>query len=336
MRRQLRPDAARLVEQMETAAFPQSMALSEIREAVRANCFENDLPAENITRCEDLVISGGSAQPLSIRLYADRFDEKTPSPVIAFFHGGGWMVCDLDTHHSLCTQIARSTGWTVISVDYRRAPEHRFPAALDDAIAALHWIAESPGQIPHPVNGIIVAGDSAGGTLAAGCADLGRALKISILAQWIMYAGTDMVASGGSADEFGEGHILTRDMMAGYRNAYFEPSLDPSAAPASPLYAADFASLPPALIFAAECDPLRDQSRAFAAKLINHGVSVRYREAKGQVHGCFVQRRAIPSAHDELLGCVDDLVSLVRETQHQFRGSPYSRYDVNKPNLPHQ
>lgn len=262
-------------------------------------------PAPALDRCEDIAIPGPSGT-VPARLY--RAAPPTgPAPVITFFHGGGWVIGDRATYDSLCAEIAAHSGHTVISVDYRLAPEARFPAATQDCLAAVRWIATSPDSIGHQVGGQILAGDSAGGNLAAAVA---RELAgtVALLAQWLIYPATDMAASGGSLDEFAEGHLLTAAGISWFTDHY-RP--DPDHPWASPLRASQWDGLPPALVFTCGLDPLRDQGRAYAARLAETGHRVILREASGQIHGCMTLRGAIPSAQDDLVGQLADLKALL-------------------------
>lgn len=260
----------------------------------------------------DISIPGAHAIPARIyRSTADRSAE--PSPVIAYFHGGGWVIGDLETHDPLCAEIARQTGFTVVSVDYRLAPEATFPAATEDCIAATRWLATTPAEIGHAITGIIPAGDSAGGNLAAAVTnELHGKLDVPIIAQWLIYPATDMTATEGSMAEFADGYLLTADSMNWFHDHFMTGAEDKRTHPwASPLHAESLAGLPPTLVFTCGLDPLRDQGRAYAARLVQSGVRTLYREAAGQIHGCFTLRQGIPSAHEDLSGCIADLKLLV-------------------------
>lgn len=262
-------------------------------------------PAPVLHRKEDIAIPG-PAGDVPARLY-QASAPSGPAPVLTFFHGGGWVIGDVATYDSLCADIAALTGHTVISVDYRLAPEARFPAATEDCIAAARWIASSPSAIGHQVTGQVLAGDSAGGNLAAVVARE-LANDVPLLAQWLIYPGVDMAASGGSLDEFAEGYLLTAAGMVWFMEHY-QP--DPDHHWASPLRASEWDGLPPALVFTCGLDPLRDQGRAYAARLAETGHRVILREAKGQIHGCMTLRGAIPSAQEDLLGQLADLKALM-------------------------
>ncbi len=261
-------------------------------------------PASDQIRMQDLEIPG-PAGPIPARRY------KGVGPfgdtVLVFFHGGGWVIGDLESHNSLCAEIARLTGYQVVAVDYRLAPEHRWPAAVDDCLAAARWAAASPEALDTTVGKLIFAGDSAGGNLAAIAA---RALRndMHVAAQWLIYPSVDMTATEGSMAEYGDGYLLTKAGMDWFGDAYAADVMHPHA---SPILSDDWDSLPPALVFTCGLDPLRDQGRAYAAKLIAGGNRVIFREAAGQVHGSAQLRGAVPSAQADLEGQISDLKALL-------------------------
>ncbi len=200
----------------------------------------------------------------------------------------------------------------MVSIDYRLAPEHRFPAAVEDCLTAMRWLAETPLAIGHAITGLIAAGDSAGGNLAAVVTqELHGQLPVPIVAQWLIYPAVDMTASGGSMSEFASDYLLTEAGMAWFTDHYMGPEPDLTDRRASPLLATSFAGLPPAMVFTCSLDGLRDQGRAYAARLVAAGVDVSYLEAAGQIHGCFALRAAIPSAQADLHACLAALKLLV-------------------------
>jgi len=208
----VRPDVQNLLAMLSSAPGPQMHEVdpATARLMMRQMVQMTELPRGTIARVEELTIPSPHGHPVPARLYSDAA-HATAGPVLIFYHGGGWVIGDLETHDPLCAEIARVLGMTVISVDYRLAPEHRFPAATEDCLAATEWVAGSPAAIGHTVTGIVVAGDSAGGNLAAVVAQqLGATLAVPILAQWLIYPGVDMTTSAGSMTEFAEGYLLTR------------------------------------------------------------------------------------------------------------------------------
>jgi acetyl esterase len=248
---------------------------------------------------EDIEIPGG-AGPLRGRVYRPKGDANA---TIAFFHGGGFTVGDIDTHDRDCRLLCDRVGAVVVSTDYRLAPEHPWPAAAEDAIAATRWIAEN---FERP---LVVAGDSAGGNLSAVVAQQVPGVD----AQVLIYPATDLISERPSHEENGEGYFLTRNDMEWFHQNYLpEPEVgsDPLA---SPLHAEDLSGLPPAVVATAEFDPLRDDGDAYAEALRNAGVKVVHRRFDGLVHGFFgfapfsaMSRDAIEQVCAdlrELLGC---------------------------------
>jgi acetyl esterase len=303
----VREDVQRVVDLINAQPGPQMHEVDAptARQMYLAMVAALEAPAATLLRKEDLSIPG-PAGPVPARLYQAAAPAGA-SPVLTYFHGGGWVIGDLETHDSLCAEIARLSGHTVVAVDYRLAPEAPFPAATEDCLAAARWIAGSPGAIGHAVSGQILAGDSAGGNLAAVVArECWR--EFPVLAQWLIYPVVDMSASGGSLETFAEGYLLTAEGMMWFMNQY-QP--DPAHPWASPLKAGDWEDLPPALVFTCSLDPLRDQGRAYAAELVRHGVRTIFREAKGQVHGCMNARGAVASAQADLEGQIADLKALL-------------------------
>ena len=310
----LRPAVAALLARapaVDAAGFDPATA----REALRQSSAAADLPRDPAIVTRDLTIDGPDGA-MALRFYRPPAAEDAGA-VVLFLHGGGWVLGDLDTHDGLAGAIATGLGLRLVAVDYRRAPEHRFPAALEDCAAALRWLASAPAELGDPPDGIVMAGDSAGGNMAAACALAGI---VPVLAVWTMYASFDMTAADGSMEEFAEGHGLTADLLAIFRRSYFGDPAEQRDPRASPLLAEDLSAMPPALIFANECDPVRDQSRAFAARLALAGRPVRYREARGHVHGSLARRALVPSSVGDLQGCIADLQALIAEARMDVEG----------------
>ena len=248
----------------------------------------------------------GPAGPLKGRTYRPA-NAAADGTTIVFYHGGGWVIGDLETHNSLVAEIAKLTGFNAVAVDYRLAPEAPWPAAVDDALAAARWVATSPAALGFKVSRLIFCGDSAGGNLSAIAA---RAIRkeFPVAAQWLIYPGVDMTNAEGSMQDFAEGYLLTAAGMAWFGAHY---AADVSHPHASPILSDDWEILPPALVFTCGLDPLRDQGRAYAGKLIATGNRVIFREAAGQVHGSAQLRQAIPSAQTDLEGQAADLKALL-------------------------
>ena len=312
----VRPDVANLLAMLASAPGPKMEEGTP--EAARAMMLAmkglTERPRGDLAHVRDITIPSPHGHAIPARVYSD-VAAPGAGPVIVYFHGGGWVIGDLDTHDSLCAEIARVMRMTVVSVDYRLAPEHRFPAAGEDALAATRWLAETSNAVGHAVTGLIPAGDSAGGNLAAVVAqELHGKLPVPIVAQWLIYPGVDMTASGGSMTEFADGHLLTESGMRWFTEHYMGPDADLMHRYASPLHT-DLAGQPPAMVFTCGLDPIRDQGRAYAAKLIAAGVDVSFLEAAGQIHGCFTLRAAIPSTQGDLHACLAALKLLVGDAE---------------------
>ncbi|HEY1133584.1 MAG TPA: alpha/beta hydrolase [Nocardioides sp.] len=212
-------------------------------------------------------------------------DGDAGDPLLLFFHGGGWLYGDLDSHDALCRFLAERAGVRVLSVAYRLAPEHPFPAAYDDALAALEWVAANAGWLGADVGRLAVGGDSAGGNLAAAVAIEAARRGLPLAFQLLVYPATDLTRASASHELFGEGFYLTTAFMDGVAEHYLpdpEQRTDPAA---SPLFAELPAGLAPAYVATAGFDPLRDEGEAYAARLADAGVPTRVRRFDGLIHG---------------------------------------------------
>jgi acetyl esterase len=239
--------------------------------------------------------------PVPLRLY-DVKEERGPGPVLLFIHGGGWVLGDLDTHEPFCIDVAIGLDLPVVAVDYRLAPEHPFPAAVEDSIGAGRWVASSAEALGREVTGLFLVGDSAGGNLAAVVAAAFRdePADVPVLGQWLIYPAADPATRYPSYDQFNDGHLLTRPGMKWFEESYAGPIDDPRF---SPLLAGTV-GLPPTLVITASHDPIRDQGRAYAARCAEAGVETIYVEAQGTIHGFLNLRKALPSAPAEFDKCL--------------------------------
>ena len=229
----------------------------------------------------------GPAGPIHARMYASH--SGGDKPLIVYFHGGGWVIGDLDTHHPFCQTLSDRSGCTVISIDYRLAPEHPFPAALDDCLAATRWIAAHIGDFGPSNHTLVVAGDSAGGNLAVcTCLELDAATRAMVAGEVVKYPVVDHYsANPPSYTERAKGQTLTSDFMIWFWDTYLAgcPPDSPDARRAMPLHSERLASLPPTFLITAEYDPLRDEGIAFAGKLRDAGVPLQYRHFDTAAHG---------------------------------------------------
>jgi len=231
---------------------------------------------------------------------------------MVYFHGGGWVLCDLDTHDVVCSAIARRAGASVVSVDYRLAPEHKFPAAVVDSYAATAWVAANAAQLGIDVRRISVGGDSAGGNLAAVVSLKSRDENGPAIArQAMIYPVTDLSSfATASYQEFAQGYQLTKTEMEWFRDLYLPSMQDARHPHASPLLASDLRGLPAALIITAECDPLRDEGEAYAKRLEEAGVPVTCTRYPGMIHPFFSLSGAIPQAFDAIQQVANHLLLL--------------------------
>ncbi len=238
----------------------------------------------------------GPAGDIPVRVYVPTTDPG-PRPVLVYFHGGGWVIGDLETHDGTVRALAAASGVTVMSVDYRLAPEHPFPAAVDDCLAAVRWVAEPDNATDLDVDParLAVGGDSAGGNLAAVVAQQLRDEGPAVRFQLLVYPVTDARLSHSSIDENAEGYLLTKADMVWFRGHYLgddgwtDPLVSPLLAPDDAL-----AGLPPALVITAEYDPLRDEGEAYAERLRTAGVTVTATRYDGVIHGFFSMGDMVP------------------------------------------
>jgi acetyl esterase len=240
---------------------------------------------EPVDQVRDMLVPGPAGE-IPVRVYSPK--AQSPLPALIYFHGGGWVLGDLESHDHVCRALANSVPCAVISVDYRLAPEHKFPAAVDDSYAATHWIANHAGELGVDPSRISVGGDSAGGNLAAVVSQIARDRGgPNIIYQLLIYPGTDMQMSMPSIDENAEGPLLTKAAMHWFVNHYLRSEGDRTDPLASPLLASNLRGLPPAFILTAECDPLRDEGEAYGRRLEDAGVTVKVQRYEGMPHGFF-------------------------------------------------
>ena len=271
-----------------------------------------DLGVGDLAEVRDIIVPG-PAGDIPARLF-DARPGRDPGPALVFFHGGGWVIGDLDLYAGVCAQIAQALDLPVLSVAYRLAPEHRWPAAPDDCEAAARWLASHPGALGNrAVTSLVLAGDSAGGNLAIVTAQSLRdaPAALPVIAQFAIYPATDMSRPYPSFEQFADGHLLTREAMHWFDEAY---RADLNAVRASPLLG-DMAGLPPAVVLTASLDPIRDQGRAYAGALAAAGVPVVFREAVGNIHGFITLRKAIPSGVGDLAGALVALKAVIAEAE---------------------
>lgn len=284
----LDPQIRAILEQLEAKGDPplETLPVAEARQAAMDGLAEWRGDPEPVSKVEDLRIPGPDVL-IPIRIYYP--ERAIPSAALVYFHGGGWVVCNLDTHDVICRSIARQSGAVVVSVDYRLAPEHKFPAAVTDCYAATKWVAENAEALGIDPSRISVGGDSAGGNLAAVISLKSRDENgPDIASQALVYPVTDLSSfDTPSYREFADGYGLTAPEMEWFRAHYLARPEDGHSPHASPLLAADLRGLPPALVITAECDPLRDEAEAYAKRLNESGVPVWLTRYTGMIHPFF-------------------------------------------------
>ena len=255
-------------------------------------------------------LSGGpSSGPVPVRAYRPKGAARDEAlPALVFFHGGGWVIGDLDTHDVVCRTLANGARCAVFSVEYRKAPEAPFPAAVDDCFSALRFVFENGKNLGIQTSKIAVGGDSAGGNLATVIALMARdaggpALSLQVL----IYPATDQHYGFPSIDRNGDGYLLTKKVMHYFRGHYLPRKQDWRDWRASPLLAKSLAGLPPAFVLTAGFDPLVDEGKAYADRLAKEGVSTEYKNYADMVHGFITMGRVLDTANTALADCAQAL-----------------------------
>ncbi len=297
----LDPDAAAVFKAFQEAGRPpyETVSPTEAREFyLQARFVSNPEPPE-LDRVQPLTVPS-PAGPIPARIYTPRKLRKADglAPCLVFFHGGGWVIGDLDSHDVVCRKLADEGELIVVSVDYRLAPEHKFPAAVDDAIAATRWIAEHAKQHGIDPSRLMVGGDSAGGNLAAVVAIAARdGNGPDIAGQVLIYPATDFAMTHASHREPETSILLTHSVIRWFRDHYLNGTADVHDWRASPARAGTLVGLPPAYVLTAGADPLRDEGDEYAHRLTEAGVPVTYRHFPGQFHGFFTMGKLLPQAN---------------------------------------
>jgi acetyl esterase len=281
---------------------------NQARAMILASRHVADAEVGELAVIRDLAFRGPGGE-ISLRLY-DARESREAGPLLLFFHGGGFVFGDLDTHEPFCAEVARRLDLPLLAVDYRLAPEHPFPAGAEDCIAAARWAAASPPSLARQVTGLVTAGDSAGGNFAIVVALALRddPAAVPVIAQWPIYPAADPGKGYPSFEDFGEGYFLSRAGMAWFDGCYRPDKADWRY---SPLLKSQV-GMPPTLVQTASLDPIRDQGRAYAAACAQAGVPVVFREAEGNIHGYINLRKAIPSSQDDIVAGVEALKLILR------------------------
>lgn len=294
-------DRARVLGIRPLSSLPPAQARNVYREGRRPT----QPPAPTGVRTRDWQIDSPTGHPLPVREYRPTDpDADGPLPALVFFHGGGWVVGDRDTHDVLCRMLCHHGGFAVYSVDYRLAPEFRFPAAFDDACAAIRALADRAGELAIDTARLAVGGDSAGGNLAAAAAiALRQGPGPRLAAQLLVYPVTDLLAEGGSYEACAQGYVLSAADMAYFRQHYVADPADYGDWRVSPLRAPSLAGLPPALVLTAGYDPLRDEGRRYADRLAAQGNQVTCVCFERQMHGFLGMGGVVDEANEAVHLC---------------------------------
>ncbi len=303
----LNPQAKFVIDQLAALGAP---PLHEQEPAVarEANRVPPAVPGPTMASEEDRAIPG-PAGDIPVRIY--RPTDATDHSLLVWYHGGGWVIGDLDGADVNCRELAARSGSVVVSVDYRLAPESRFPAAHEDCYAATVWAAEHAAELGADANRLVVGGDSAGGNLAAVVSlrardENGPAIRFQLL----VYPVTDHNFETVSYRDNAEGYLLTRDGMIWFWGHYLGPDGDGAHPHASPLQAESLAGLPPAHVITAEYDPLRDEGEAYASRLQEAGVPTTHTRYAGQIHAFF-----------NMHGVLDDATNAVEEAAQKVKAA---------------
>ena len=307
----VRPDVRQFLDWLASLPGPKTYEAGpvEAREMIRKSRWVADAAVGELALIRDLSCPGPVGD-IPLRLF-DARSSREAGPLFLFLHGGGFVFGDLDTHEPFCAEMARELDLPVLAVDYRLAPEHPWPAAVEDAIAAARWAAATPDELGCQVTGLVLCGDSAGGNLAivTALALRDEPAAVPVIAQWPIYPAADPDKGYPSKEDFGDGYMLTRISMDWFDSCYRG---DPKDWRYAPLIKSQ-AGMPPTVVVTASLDPIRDQGRAYAAACIEAGVPTVFREAAGQIHGFINLRRAVPSAEDDIRGCVATLKLMLAE-----------------------
>jgi acetyl esterase len=297
----LDPDAAAVFKAFQEAGRPpyETVSPAEARELyLKGRVVSNPEPPE-LAAVEALIIPS-PAGSIPARIYTPTKLSKAGglAPALVFFHGGGWVIGDLDSHDVVCRKLAHEGELLVVSVDYRLAPEHKFPAATDDAIAATKWVAENAKQLGIDASRLTVGGDSAGGNLAAVVAIAARdGNGPAIAGQLLIYPATDFAMTHPSHREPETSILLTHSVIKWFRDHYLNDAADVHDWRASPARATTLVGLPPAYVLTAGADPLRDEGDEYAQRLKQAGVAVTSRHFPGQFHGFFTMGKLLQQAN---------------------------------------
>jgi acetyl esterase len=306
----LHPQARALLDFIEARGIPPTHTLSpaEARAFYRDRRAATQPEAPQVAQVRELKAEGPHGA-IPVRLYRPLGTAADAAlPVLVYFHGGGWVIGDLDTHDVLCRSLANGAGCAVASIDYRMGPEHRFPAAVDDVLAATRWVRREAASLGLDAGRLAVGGDSAGGNLAAVAAIAARdAGNLPIAFQLLIYPATDMRRGHPSHQANGQGYLLTSDTMTYFHDHYIDDARHDLDWRASPLLHADLSGLPPALVLTAGYDPLRDEGMAYAEALTAAGNRAACVCFERQIHGFITMGKVLDEAGTAIALCSVEL-----------------------------
>ncbi|AOZ50624.1 esterase [Chromobacterium vaccinii] len=274
-------------------------SLDDTRRATEQDLSALHGPLQPVARVETFIVAAGDGHPLRVRAYwPERAAQSAAAqPAIVFAHGGGWCLCSLELYDNPCRALANASQCVVLSVDYRLAPEHRFPAPLEDFYSGVAWVFAQAERLGIDPARIAVGGDSAGGNLAAAACLLARDRNGPAIAhQLLLYPALDDRLTMDSHAAYADGYYLTRDIMAFCWDAYLGETGDGPSAYAAPMRAATLERLPPATILVCEYDPLRDEGEAYARRLRAAAVPAHDERLAGMIHGCIHMLGLTPAA----------------------------------------
>jgi acetyl esterase len=302
--------------QMYLEAFKQMPAIASLEPQTVRDMFAMAPPVEvelaPLAKIEDRLIPVKDAE-INVRIYTP--EGEGPFPLFVYYHGGGWVLGDIPIADASCRMLANKTGRIVVSVDYRLAPEHKFPVPVEDSYAALQWVCENAVSLNGNASNIVVGGDSAGGNLAAAMTLKSREEKgPAIAGQVLIYPVTALSYDSQSYQDFKEGFGLDRDLMIWFGNYYIRNEEDAKNVLVAPILAEDLRNLPPAYVLTAEFDVLRDEGEAYAERLKEAGVRVETSREEGLVHGFFTNMAVFP---DDIKGSIDKFAAFLSKVDQE-------------------
>ena len=306
----LHPQTRALLDLMIERQIPPTHTLSvaDARAAYRDRRSVTQPAPPDVAQIHDLQAAGPHGS-IPVRLYRPLGAADTELlPVLVYYHGGGWTIGDLDTHDTLCRELANGAGCAVVAVDYRMGPEQRFPAAVDDCLAATRWVRQHAAELHLDAARLAVGGDSAGGNLAAVVSLIARdSGDLAVAFQLLIYPAVDQHRTAPSHAENGQGYLLTSDTMDYFTGHYIADPAQYADWRASPLLHPDLSRLPPALVITAGFDPLRDEGKAYAVALTAAGNRASYLCFDRQIHGFIVMGKVLDEANTAVAVCAAEL-----------------------------